>query len=114
MKPDRINNTDAHRYVTSRVEFVGSNLFAEDVRKDEQAVMYVVYSYGYHFPMYAFDYTINEWLGNQDKYSPTTSRHQSRTRPNRVDQWYDTSTLIQIVAAGGTVNYIASKLKKAA
>ena len=36
---------------------------------------YVVYSYGKHFPVALFK--DGQWLINADKYSPTTSRHQS-------------------------------------
>lgn len=36
---------------------------------------YAVYSYGKHFPVALFK--DGQWLVNTDRYSPTTSRHQS-------------------------------------
>lgn len=70
---------------------------------------YTVYSYGEHFPMYVYDYRMNEWYGNSDKYSPTTSKHQSTCRPPNVSHWVNTATL-QILAAKGVINYLTYKL----
>ena len=70
----RINNRDAQEYVTRRQEFRGSNLWAE-----YQSTAYVVYSYGYHFPVCAF--IRGKWYVNSDKYSSSTSAHQSACRP---------------------------------
>ena len=40
---------------------------------------YAVYSYGEHFPVAIRQRTNDDpWLVNEDKYSPTTSRHQSK------------------------------------
>ena len=40
---------------------------------------YAVFSYGEHFPIAIRRRTVSEpWLVNQDKFSPTTSRHQSK------------------------------------
>jgi hypothetical protein len=49
--------------------------------------LYVIYSYGSHFPMYVWDETAKIWLGNSDKYSRTTSTHQSKYRPSEVAKW---------------------------
>lgn len=38
---------------------------------------YVVYSYGSHFPIYAWVRQTNRWYANEDKYSVTTARHKS-------------------------------------
>ena len=68
-----------------------------------------VYSYGKHFPMYVYDYRMCEWYGNSDKYSPTTSKHQSTCRPPNVSHWVDTKTL-QSLAEVGVMNYLTHKL----
>lgn len=40
---------------------------------------YAVFSYGEHFPVAIRRRSVAEpWLVNKDKYSPTTSRHQSK------------------------------------
>lgn len=42
---------------------------------------YAVFSYGRHFPIAIRRRSVSEpWILNQDKYSPTTARHQSKVR----------------------------------
>lgn len=77
---NRIANKDAQAYVDRAEPFQGSNLFGEYEDSDEGSnTPYVVYSYGYHFPM--FIYLGNSWYENSDKYSVSTSKQQSQTRP---------------------------------
>lgn len=54
--------------------FKANNVFAESYRGNS----YVVYSYGYHWPMYVF--TAGQWFANQDRYSVTTSKQMSQAR----------------------------------
>ena len=75
----RIDNGDCRNYVTNRVEFTGNNLFS--VKYDEQG-LYVVYSYGEHFPIYVYDDNRDIWLENSGKYSISTGKHQSQACPN--------------------------------
>jgi len=42
--------------------------------------LYVVYSYGRHWPLWANWRGV--WFGNTDKYGPTTSKHYSQTHPH--------------------------------
>lgn len=56
--------------IERRAEFKANNVFAVDVGGG-----YAVYSYGLHFPMAALINGV--WYVNSDKYSVTTSRHQS-------------------------------------
>ena len=77
---NRIANKDAQEYVQKAEPFQGSNLFGEyDDLNEGSNTPYVVYSYGYHFPM--FIYLGNSWYENSDKYSVSTSKQQSQTRP---------------------------------
>ena len=47
---------------------------------------YAVYSYGKHFPVAIRRRTADEpWILNRDRYSATTSRHQSKVRQG-IDQ----------------------------
>lgn len=73
--------------------------------------VYVIYSYGQHFPMYVWDETSGEWLGNKDKYSRTTSSHQSKYRPSEVAKWFDTATLQDIVDRG-LLGHITARMEK--
>ena len=72
----RVANSDCSQYVESLTEFKGSNLFSESKPK-----YYVVYSYGYHFPILLYVRAGATWFINKDKYSRSTSKHQSQTYP---------------------------------
>jgi hypothetical protein len=102
-----ITNKEAGISARRRETFTGGNLFGEKF-KDK---LYVSYSYGYHFPMYVYDYEAGKWIGNKDKYSRTTSRHQSLCRPYTVDHWLDTEEM-RLVVQKGLAGYIAWKMIK--
>ena len=77
-------------YVNKRQVFKGYNCYAEYIKE-----VYVVYSHGNHFPIYA--YIKDKWYGNKDKYSVTTSKHQSRARPNETVTYLTTYELINLI-----------------
>lgn len=72
----KIANRKAGNYVRQKEVFKGNNLFSEQLAKG-----YVVYSYGYHFPLYAWFEVTQKWYRNIDKYSRTTSKHSSQANP---------------------------------
>lgn len=60
--------------VAQHSAFKGNSIYAKVV-----GPFYAVYSYGDHFPIAIRQRTNDDpWLVNEDKYSPTTSRHQSK------------------------------------
>lgn len=70
------SNRNCRAFVENKQRFDASHLFG---RWEREARQYVVYSYGHHFPIYAFiDHT---WYENKEEYSVSTSRHQSQARP---------------------------------
>jgi len=71
----KVSNKNAREYVERKQEFKGNNTFAEYIGND-----YVVYSYGRHFPIYTFKN--GKWYANSDKYSVSTSKHQTQLCPN--------------------------------
>ena len=73
----RAANNNCRQHVESLTEFKGSNLFSESNTK-----YYVVYSYGYHFPILLYVRADATWFINNDKYSRDTSKHQSQTYPH--------------------------------
>jgi hypothetical protein len=73
----KIANRDARRYVQFRREFDGNNLFARHRESDD---MYVVYSYGPHWPL--FIYVHGLWYENADRYGTTTSKHHTQCHPH--------------------------------
>jgi len=101
----KIANKNCREYVQRREPFQGSNLWGTWIKStlvessDEQ---YVVFSYGHHFPIYI--YANNHWFANKDKFSQSTSRHQSQARPvweGSAMHWLDTRAMIFL----GTVGY---------
>lgn len=92
---------EARLCVMRKVEFTGNNVYGRWLTDDDtRHSWYVVYSYGTHFPMYIFDETMGVWAGNKDKYSPTTSRHQSACCPPNIGYWFDTNIMKRIELHG--------------
>lgn len=89
----KTSNKNASEFVDSRKPFKGSHTFAE-----WRGTIYAVYSYGYHFPLFAFDSISKKWFGNADKYSPSTSRHYSQLSPNAELTKVSTKELQAIIA----------------
>jgi hypothetical protein len=85
MKALRIANKSARSMVQMRRPFEGSNLFArENFPQHGASVLYVVYSYGEHWPLYVAETDENnntQWYTMADKYSQSTSRQQSQCNP---------------------------------
>lgn len=71
----KIANRDSRRYVQNCQEFKANHLFGEYNREG----VYSVWSYGYHFPLFA--YLNGTWYENKDRYSVTTSKHRSQSHP---------------------------------
>jgi hypothetical protein len=70
----KTTNKQSRKYVQSKTVFQASNIFAETHNGN-----YVVYSYGYHWPMFA---NINgQWYENSDRYSVSTSKQQGQAHP---------------------------------
>jgi len=87
----KVSNKTSRHHVESCQPFSASNLFAENDGKK-----YVVYSYGKHFPIYAKIAGI--WYANTDRYSVSTSRHQSQSRPLNVSFVYvDTNKMKELI-----------------
>ena len=101
----RIPNREAKTYVARRTPFMGSNLYAV-----HQGDLYVVYSYGRHFPLAVYDSDTALWYGNSDKYSRSTARHKSHCGHPGEANPHTTSQLINIVMAGGYINAVDCRL----
>ena len=99
----RIANRNARDYTWSRQEFKGSNLFAEWVNE----FLYVVYSYGKHWPLFIYDDRIGKWIGNHDKYSRSTSRHWSQAHPGGEVQHHSIDEITTYLSMSGVRSYEA-------
>ena len=127
---ERLNTNDIRRAVISKTPFIAGKSSGTDGRPSvygrweydfdhtlpnqnytptgAKPIRYVVYSYGWHFPMYIWDEVTQRWYGNRDKYSRTTTRHQyaanptffTSDTPNRAITWLDTDKMIAIARYG--------------
>lgn len=90
----KTSNRKASELTTNRQPFKGSHTFAE-----WHGCVYAVYSYGYHFPLFAFDSISKKWYGNSDKYSRTTSKHYGQLSPHAELTKVNTAELQALIAA---------------
>lgn len=115
------NHDDGVRLARYRDEFEHASVYGkwrkciwysrgQFTEKDTPRV-YAIYSYGNHFPMYVYDEESGQWLGNSDKYSRTTTSHQSKYRPSEVAKWFGTAELKAIVDCG-LVGYITYRMEE--
>lgn len=72
----KTSNSNCRQYVQRRQEFQGSNLFGQQYNG-----VYVVYSYDYHWPLYAYVESEDQWYANYSKRSMTTTKHATLAYP---------------------------------
>lgn len=79
---NRTTVSDCRQYVEAKKPFQTSNkqLYGNWLRTNG-SLLYVVYSYGPHWPLFIWDETTATWYHNTDKYSVTTSKHYSKACP---------------------------------
>ena len=92
----KVANAKCRDLVSRRLPFKGSNLWGE-----WENDLYTVYSYGIHFPLWVYDPLVDQWFGNADNYSITTSKHRTQSQPMNVTvKWYDTETMKRLTYGG--------------
>ncbi len=113
----KIANRDARDWVTKRKPFKGSNLYGEtkpvyiNGEESPQDAVYTVYSYGEHFPMFA--YANGQWFENSDGYSRTTSRHRSQARPYGINTIKMDTKQMQNLTRYGYTAFVRRRLEGA-
>lgn len=116
MKQERIANGDAHAYAAKRKPFKGSNLYSEVRTSGAGTEIYVVYSYGYHFPCFIAETTengITAWYENESGYSRTTGKHKNQARPRNVQLTSMEHEAMMKIACNGLVGHIMSGARHA-
>ena len=78
-KTIRTTNTKCRALVQERTAFKNSNGQLYGV--SFTPLLYVVYSYGEHWPLFVHDGF--DWYENEDKFSPTTSHHHGYAHPHK-------------------------------
>lgn len=71
----KTSNCKARKFVQACKPFKANNLFGEI-----RGSLYVVYSYGYHWPLFVRS-ACGVWYENANKYSVSTSKHRSQVHP---------------------------------
>ena len=74
--------------------------------------LYVVYSYGPHWPMFIYDTETDQWFENGDKYSVTTSKHTNKIRPcsYRDTVLMSCDDMVSIVSRGSYTEFVTYRL----
>jgi hypothetical protein len=117
MSKKRVANKDISTYIDKLEIVEGSNIFTENSGKlpdnpETDDNHYIVYSYGWHFPMYIYCRQADLWYGNSDRYSVSTTKHQSQARPTRgVDQWLTTNDMKDMIQCGSTLEFLIARAK---
>jgi hypothetical protein len=93
---------------------VFSRIHHEDTDLNKGASLYIVYSYGYHFPLVIYDFTCKRWYMNMDKRSRTTSKHQFIIRQSFAKHHMsaiasDTEEMSGIDNYGSTAHWVMHK-----
>lgn len=104
---NRVANKNVRSYVCNHEEFTGSNLYS--IRRNDK--LYVVYSYGFHFPIFIYDFDLGNWFYNTEKYSRTTIRHHSQANPMAANPIYmNTIGMHELIRAGSYVRLAAERV----
>lgn len=92
----RINGRHCRAKVQARQPFRNSNgqLYAQL----EANGIYAVYSYGAHWPLFAYNAQTDQWFENVDRCSVTTSKHRSFAHPQTCTIKVSKDELREIVA----------------
>lgn len=59
----------------------GFSLYSAEHKNKAGDKLYVVYSYGPHYPLFLYNETTKSWYANTDPASRTTARHRASARP---------------------------------
>ena len=108
----RCINREAGRSIQSRQDFTnhGGSMYGN--HQYGATSLYVVYSYGQHFPMAVYEFHTRRWFYNEDKYSSTTSRHQSYVRSALPETYHrlDTEMMNALIHCEGRQYKLAQQL----
>jgi hypothetical protein len=110
MKQERISNRDAHAYALRRKLFKGSNLYSEVRTSGAGTELYVIFSYGEHFPMFIAETADKQtaWYETTGSYSVTTAKHKTQARPRNVQLTHMEHDAMRQIALKGLVGHIMS------
>ena len=108
-KPIKTSNGKCRTLVQNREVFKANNIFSEqrDTYFNREQV-YIVYSYGHHFPMFVYHERSGTWFENSDRYSVSTSKHRSQSHPLCQTIKINTHQMRDLIAHGFMESLIMS------
>ena len=116
-KIHRTSNGNCAQFVTNREQFNGSyNKRAKGPSifgRWHHGKVYVVYSFGKHYPMYLW--YKKQWYENSDGYSRSTAKHHTQARPTNDTIKLTTEEMnqyIDIVGRSSTLDFFFAHTKK--
>ena len=102
----KLANNEVRPYVKQRKLFETNN---GTIYSRQFPDLYAVYSWGDHFPMYVYDNLSRQWFGNFDKFSRSTTKHQSVSRPDvKEDGTFDDSSCPRAEISWVSTDYLKS------
>lgn len=93
-RPDKIKNDKAREYTENFIPFVGNNLSGMAFPNGD----YLVSSYGY-YPIWYYKKSEEKWYGNKDKFSVTTAKHISQSRPTYDANMVSNDQMSEVIAS---------------
>ena len=91
----RISNAESRTYTENHLPFKANNLEGKLLENGD----YVVLSYGY-YPIWFWNKKENKWYGNTNKYSITTAKHISQSRPTYTAEMVSRDELEKLMLDG--------------
>lgn len=93
-RPDKIKNADAREYTENFIPFVGNNLSGMAFPNGD----YLVSSYGY-YPIWYYVKSEGKWYGNTDKFSVTTAKQMTQSRPTYDAKMVSNDQMSEVIAS---------------
>lgn len=93
-RPDKIKNDKSREYTENFIPFVGNNLSGMAFPNGD----YLVSSYGY-YPIWYYKKSEEKWYGNTDKFSVTTAKQMSQSRPTYDAKMVSNDQMSEVIAS---------------
>jgi hypothetical protein len=92
----RVSTINCRTSVQQKANFKAANVYGLNIGD-----LYVVYSYGTHWPLFIFDRLSGKWFENEDRYSTTTSKHRTQAHPLATTEKRSLTWMKSCVDCGG-------------
>jgi hypothetical protein len=107
----KVDMKRARECVREKTTFRGNNVYAlwHSSKEGGPCDLYVVCSYGAHWPLYVYEQMTGVWYRNTEKSSPTTSCHSTQLHPGVPCVDIEKNEDMTSLAFGGVVYMIEAR-----